>query len=808
MSKKSKFRKRHFAGVVGTTSALALSQMVRAELPNAQDPGSQLAEVVVTATKRETNLQETPVAVTAFSQITLDQNLVVDITDVAKFVPGVAFASHGDQGAVTITMRGIGNDSAYTELDSPEVATYINGIYSPRSQGTSTLLYDMDRVEVLRGPQGTLFGHNSTVGVIDLFTAKPQIGVFTGSAEVNAGDYNSFGTRGMLNIPVNDTLAFRIAYASQKHDGYVAFQPVPAIFSTDPAAFGSPPNAYGLNTTAYTTTGPRYFGEDRTSYRLSARWLPVEGLSWDISFENYQDTGNPEAPLMQNPRSGEPLLSILASFPPNNDLKSNDLRSNISWNINDYLNLTYIAGRSDLSHTENMQDDAGIAIPTSPSTPGNGALQDAQTVYSDFFSYSNELQLKSTGTHLIDWIVGLYAFREHNGIRFDINQYNGYSGGTFNWAGAFIQPDRSQEDRSEFAQAVWHVTDQLRLTGGLRDSFDDERDIGGRNITFNGCQPPSVSNCGPFTYGLDLAQLLANNYVDSDNDAYTSSHKLTYLARADFNVTPDLLVYASVGTGYHPGRVEDGGAHDDPETLTNYEIGEKSTLFNGRVTANVALYYEDFKGYQVTSVVTQRNAAGNILASQTEQVNSQGATGYGLEFELAAKPTSLDTVQFSTAIEKTKMENLLTVDSRLYSLNPADPLANVVNIAGNELPHAPRFSATLGYDHSIPLPNGDSLLPHVAFHYETRSWLSYYNESAPVQGVSDWDQQKAYTRTDFTMTYVGGGERKYEVQAYVQNIENKDIKTNSDIYKVEGVNYPVALYMPPRTFGFKVRYKF
>ena len=803
MAKKSKFTKRRVAGVLGTGSALFLTQMVRAELQN-----TQLEEIIVTATKRETNLQDTPVAITAFSQSALDTNLVVDITDVAKFVPGVAFAAHGDQGAVTITLRGIGNDSAFTELDSPEVATYINGIYSPRAQGTSTLLYDMDRVEVLRGPQGTLFGHNSTVGVIDLFTAKPQIGVFAGSAEVNAGDYNSFGTRGMLNIPVNDTLAFRIAYASQKHDGYVAFQPIPTEFSTNPALFGTPPTSYGLNTTAYVTSGQRYFGEDRTSYRLSGRWMPVDGLSWDLSFENYVDTGNPEAPLMQATRPGEPLLSILASFTPANDLRSNSVRSNISWDINNYLNLTYIAGKSDLSHTENSQDDAGIAIPTSPTTPGAGALQDANTVYSDFFSYSNELQLKSRGTHVIDWIVGLYAFREHNGIRFDINQYNGYSGGAFNWAGAFIQPDRSQEDRSEFAQAVWHVTDQFRLTGGLRDSYDNERDIGGRNITFNGCPPPSVSNCGPFTYGLDLAQLVANNYVVSDNDAYTSSHKLTYLGRGDFNVTPELLVYASVGTGYHPGRIEDGGTHDNPETLTNYEIGEKSTLFDGRVTANLALYYENFKGYQVTSVVTVRDAAGNTLATQTKQVNAQGATGYGLEFELAAKPTALDTLQFSSAIEKTKMQSLLTVDSRVYSLNPADPLANVNNIEGNELPHAPRFTMTLGYDHAFPLPNGDSLLPHVAFHYETRSWLSYYNESVPVQGVSDWDQQKPYTRTDFTLTYRGGGEHKWEAQGYVQNIENKEIKTNSDIFKIENVNNPVAIYMPPRTFGFKARYRF
>jgi iron complex outermembrane recepter protein len=155
---------------------------------------------------------------------------------------------------------------------------------------------------------------------------------------------------------------------------------------------------------------------------------------------------------MQNLRPGEPLWSILAQFQPENDRRSNDIRSNIDWKINSYLDLNYLYGNSRLGGNSNEQDDGGIAIPTSNSTPGGGALEDAQTVYSQFDSYSNELQLKSSGDHLIDWIAGLYQFRERNKIRFDINQYNGYADGQFNWAGAFIQPDRSQEDRSAFAQ--------------------------------------------------------------------------------------------------------------------------------------------------------------------------------------------------------------------------------------------------------------------------------------------------------------------------------------------------------------------
>ena len=785
--KKFKSRRREVVGVLGTTSVLCLAQMVRAELPT-----TQLDEIVITATQRETNLQDTPVAVTAFSQSALDQNHVVDVTDLVKFVPGVAFAEQGDQSGTMITMRGIGNDSAYTELDSPEVAMYVNGIYSPRSQGAAAMLYDVDRIEVLRGPQGTLFGHNSTVGVIDIFSAKPQIGVFAGNAEMSTGNFNAFGTRGMVNLPVNDMLAFRVAFATEKHDGYADFQNVPSYAT-----------ALGLDTTAYVTQGTKYYSEDRKSYRLSGLFVPTDWFTWNLSFENYVDQGGPVVPLMQAPRPGEPLWSIQAQFSPYNDRTSNDLRSNMNFKLNDYLDLTYIGGKSRLGGNELEQDDGGLAIPTSATTPGNGPLEAAQTVYSEFDSYSNELQLKSSGTHFIDWIAGIYTFRERNDIRFDINQYNGYKDGAFNWAGAFIQPDRSQEDRSVYAQAVMHVTDSIRLTGGLRDSFDDERDIGGRNITYNGC-----AGCGPYTYGLNLQQLEAAGYAVSDNDAYTSSRKLTYLGRVDVDLAQDMLGYLSVGTGYHPGRVEDGGTHDNPETLTNYEIGEKSTFLNGRLTANTAIYYENFQGYQVTSVVTTKNAAGETVASQTEQVNAQGATGYGLEFELAAKATALDAVQFEMAIMKTRLENLITVDSRLYSLNPADPLDHVQNFKGNELPHSPPVSLTLGYDHTFELGNGDMLIPHVAFHYEARSWLSYYNERAPIGGVSDWDQQTAYTRTDATLTYKSGSEHKWEAEAFVKNIEDKNIKTNAYVYEINGVNEPLAIYMPPRTFGGKVRFKF
>jgi iron complex outermembrane receptor protein len=120
---------------------------------------------------------------------------------------------------------------------------------------------------------------------------------------------------------------------------------------------------------------------------------------------------------------------------------------------------------------------------------------------------------------------------------------------------------------------------------------------------------------------------------------------------------------------------------------------------------------------------------------------------------------------------------------------------------------------TLGYDHVFTLPNGDAVVPHLDTHFETMSWLSYYNERVPIGGVSDWDQQKAYSRTELALTYKAQGDKKYEVEGYVRNVENKDVKTNSSVYMVQNsagtnVPYPLAIYQPPRTYGVTFRYRF
>ncbi len=811
----------------------AFAQDAAAAPTPAADTG-QIQEITVTATKRETNLERTPIAISAFGQDQLNKQQVKDVTGLADFVPSLHFAQQGDQAAITLTLRGIGNDSAYTEVADPEVAIYVDGIYSPRAQGASVLMYDMERVEVLRGPQGTLFGRNATVGAISLVSAKPQLDAFHASVEAVGGSYNRFGVRGMINIPVTDTFAVRAAFVTDRHDGYIDFQ--------------KPPAGLGINQSAFVTGGKKYYAGDQKSARVSALWKPNDRFTWNLSGEYYKDTGSPILSLMQTPRAGQKFWSALIDTAPQQDRYSVGIRSNASYDLTDHIQLAYIAGWSRVGGSGDSDADAGV-YPPSINTDGsinlpNDQFGENRTVYSRYDFQSHEVQLKSTGKNTIDWILGGYYSHEKNKIRFDIDQRNGYRDGTFNWAGSFIQADRKIDSRAVFGQAIWHVNNWINLTGGIRYTSDKKQDIGGRNVTFAGC-PTGDQACAaaiknlPGIFGIgghETAQQLVdqlnaqtaqygNLWGISANDVKGTWNKVTWLARADANVTDTTLVYASVSTGFKSGNIEDGGRTANPETLTNYEVGSKIRLFGNHATLNVAGYYEDFKGYQVNQAITTRDAAGNITGSQIVTTNAKGAKAYGFEAEFNANITRADRVQLSATVQKTKLDDLITVDNRLY-LAPtgALPLQGLQNLKGNELAHAPRFSMTGSYEHDIDLGDHGTLTPRATVHYETRSWLSYFNGDDPsryngagtdpnhVSGNfgSSFDKQKAYAKIDLSMTYTPAS-KAYSIEAFGLNVTDKRIRTSAGVGGGPNVGLaPVFLsnYEAPATWGVRVKANF
>ena len=179
-----------------------------------------LEEVVVTATRVETNLMKTPIAVTAFEQDFMDRSGIRNVTDLANFVPNMDISTINGQSTPVISMRGVRSTNE-TELGDPAVGVHLDGVYSPRMQGILAMMFDNERVEVLRGPQGTLFGRNSTVGTINIISAKPNTEAFDARANVSVGNWDAREIQGMVNIPITDTFAVRAAGRWTQRDSYL-----------------------------------------------------------------------------------------------------------------------------------------------------------------------------------------------------------------------------------------------------------------------------------------------------------------------------------------------------------------------------------------------------------------------------------------------------------------------------------------------------------------------------------------------------------------------------------------------------------
>ena len=178
-----------------------------------------LQEVIVTAAGRATDLQKTPIAVSVFDQSRLDSSGVSDLTELTYMVPGLEMTSTAPQAAMLVQLRGVGTTNI-TEIADGPVSMHVDGIYSPRSQAAAALLYDIDRIEVLRGPQGTLLGRNSTSGSVNIYNQKPSLDVANGHLSAVVGNYNHRELRGALDVPISDSFGLRFAGATLQHDSY------------------------------------------------------------------------------------------------------------------------------------------------------------------------------------------------------------------------------------------------------------------------------------------------------------------------------------------------------------------------------------------------------------------------------------------------------------------------------------------------------------------------------------------------------------------------------------------------------------
>lgn len=815
-----------------------------ASTPRAQDvseeegPG-RLGTVTVTATRRASDLQSTPVAVTAITQSDLDADHVKDLKDLQDLVPALNLTRHGDSNALFVYLRGVGSTNN-TELGDPAVAFHVNDVYSPRPQGSAVLLYDVERIEVLRGPQGTLFGRNATVGSINIHTARPRLGSFGGDFAVTVGDYDRLGFKGALNLPFGEDFALRLAAYSDEHDAYVDVLPsyigiLPGVTEANTSEFGKSPRT-GIE---------GYEAEDQLAWRASAFWRINDNAEWFLSFEHFQDNGTGAIDL--DPTLVErDIRGVVVDSPGFLDMTNRAASSNLSIDFG-ALTARYILGWANQERSQVWDADLGR----------NNTFQEDRTEFSDYDFLSHELTLSNSDEARLRWLVGYYNSREENAIRFDIDHVQVNPDGTSpsSWVdgadgggASFRQPDRELKSQAFFGQATFDLTQSLRLTAGVRRIDDEKSDTNGRSIncgpfirsprpdqSLNGVVPPNdqlYQDANIASGGVDGGSNAGIGsepcWVRQINDTRVDWQKTTGMLRMEVDLGEDVMFYGGGATGFKSGVIGDTGATAEPEEITNYEIGLKSDFFDRSLRLNLAAYYMDYENLQVSSPQLTDTDGDNIPDTQGSLItrNAAEATIKGIEAELTWLVGEHGTLALVADWLDAKYDRFLSVESQYQGAqtwNPPIPgplgegappgAPQVVSLAGNRLVRAPEYEISVAYQHEFPSAFG-SWIPRVRVSYTDDYFLEPFNRTDFTNPNTGQVQrnislQKGYEWVDASLRYEPSA-GSWAIEAFVSNATDEDVRTGTG-GQDSGFPTPggfTSYYRPPRTYGVTFSYAF
>lgn len=785
-----------------------------------------LEEVFVTARKQEESLQTTPVAVTALSEQMLKLAQVTDIADLRRTTPNLSImeGGTGSSSLVFIAIRGNAQNAPNGAADAA-VGTYIDGVYFARPTGGNLDLLDVQRAEVLRGPQGTLFGRNTTGGAINIVTNKPT-DEMEGYLKAEAGDYDSYRVEGVVNLPLlQDELAARFsARYSERGEGYGEYKGY-----TDPDGFVWD----GLDQEA---------GEVKeNSYgRALVRWSPAE-----LNFEailggwylNMEDTGQRTEVLgiNSNFQAGpfflsQPLAAI--GFDPQNFI--NQQRPNDAyWNADNstqnpvyndpwlaepastnknqgiYLNLDFELGDYNLKSITAWHDTRSTGTVDLDGTPIN--LLTFNSVW-DQDQFSQEFQLSGEYGDNLNWITGAYYFQEDS-----VDKSRSRAFGLFaDWLAPGAPPelarapvnagtdtDNDNSSTGVFAQANYDLTDKLRLTTGLRWTWDS------REITWQGrapetsqYNPDDLANCIIPDAAKDKPGVCAQtNDADFDYPAWVVS--------LDYQYSDTLFLYAKTSGASMAGgwnvRSTIAPAFD-PEDVKDVEVGFKADLLDNTLRLNTALFYMWAKDQQRTV-----NAWDTVTNSTTQYVrNASESEIAGAEFELSWLPWEGMTLTANLALLDAEYQDYEVLEG--ITTGPNAGQAVIVDHSGENPTHAPETTWGLAATQLIPLSFGELEL-HADYFWVDDTYFSGNTvrpgESEVVQQAQREEQQfhaiESYGLVNAIAT-LRLADDTWEFSLWGKNLADEEYHVGiSNFYTAFG---PATAYWgAPRTWGGSVQYR-
>jgi iron complex outermembrane receptor protein len=784
--------KHYFAGSSAIAILATLGQGSAAgQAAPAPGKGPQLEQIIVTATHRKENLQKTAIAVTAVSAASLQAAGVVQARDLSKTVAGLSITASGPSSQ--IYLRGVGTFSVDAYTSSP-VSTNLDGVNLSMPPMINGLFYDVSRVEVLKGPQGTLYGRNATAGAINIITNQPT-STMNGYADFELGNYGLFRTSGAVNVPLTDQLDIRLAGQFLNRNGY--YSDNTGRTGDDAVRFQA---RYRPTEDIELTLGADYqhaTGQEEPLVVVGANPTnPWEGPTTAASNRNIIAARNPADPYgVGLPPFFSQLLPAITSADLGLRNDSAGLRADLEWNLG-FANLSFISSYRHLATLFNT--DPGFL---------SGETEMGH-------QFTEELRLASPdNAGPWKWQAGLYYF-DNSAFQHKLIDEG------------FTAPPQSYTDTDQSAAAfgdlTYSILPHLRITGGLRGTTETVTQSGSAAVIDT---PAAYASLSGYLAASHVPGFLIPSIVDATLQPihYSLSNGATFRnlsvkAGAEYDVAPNSLAYASFTTGF-----KSGGIIADlntplvsnvykPEMLEAYAIGSKNRLFGGAVQANAEAFYWDYKNHQEI-YLTQQQADPLISSPLTHNIGA--ATVKGFSLDTLYRPTANDLFSLQLEYLDSTFDNFTyyeyttpgykpstgcpTQFLRLVQIAGQTQALNNVDCSGKPFTRAPHFSINLSLQHTFELGgNRGSLFAVISSHITTSQWLAV--DYTPLE------HEGGLTVTDFNLTYEPpkGG---WSVTGYVRNIENTASYSSAFAYAFAS-NVTLAGINPPRTFGgiFKVRF--
>jgi iron complex outermembrane recepter protein len=793
--------------------------------------------IIVTVDRRKKDIQKVSSSVQSISGDDLSRKGVTSVRELTASTPYVEIGAQ--EGNIEIYMRGVGN-SNNTEIGDPATAPHIDGIYIPRPRGFGTMFFDVERVEINRGPQGTVRGRNAAAGTINIVTKAPKPGEWEAEGNFQLGNYNQRLAKGVVNVPIGDKFALRFAAFTERRDPYYTNK-------------GGDPEIRAAE------------DADTWAYRLSGRWVPTDNVTVTVRFDNTKERGtgwvgsNYTDILLNGLDPSEvpdPRAVAYVGHQPSQSLDHWGVSADIEVDFGP-VGLQVLSSYRDLAYRQNTGTTNGVFY--NGLNTGNLDRYTTAFWYTTSQSYVNEIRLFAPDTSRFRWSAGFFHFMEEQYVFL-----GGVEDKQWGWMGQeFNHPDVPSSSIAGYVDATFDITETFRALGGFRFTNESKaRDGIGGGFTFScdGSVMDDAGNpaCNPAEearYGTEGFRFKQDGRTDYREGTDARSRVETYLdgiesfgARDEFpdliydangelregidvggafreqhgkvsanfpdfrvglewDVKPANMLYLTFTTGHKSGGFNDTVYAESaapfsptfgPEALYATELGSKNVLLDKKLVWNASAFWYMYNDYQ-TNNVRQYERASNATVSVRE--NAGDARILGLESDVLAHLPQGFNARASISLLDARFLGADVVDTRV-SWDPAEQDDNRVNLEDNFLPRAPQLGLAYGIEQNIPTEIGYF---DWSFSGQTKSkmYMTQFNgEGFDLRGnknpvfsdVIPWT-----TRLDASIGYTRS-EGNIRVDAFVSNITNMTYMTSL----INTPNLNLRFFNPPRMMGVRM----